>query len=158
MIHWSLLSNRCPATYSVRGSVIVLDALLIWIVPPPWSHVFICQTTLCFWAITSRSLHQLPILSLSAWGPKERNDAPPPPPTSRRTGGAPGWDRLPAPVREELVCQDFQIWIGRGQFDRYASALQHVSKPTGFVRYIGKCLLSTWDPFKVRRSAHTIKS
>lgn len=63
------------------------------------------------------SPHPLPACRL-----KESRSAPPPPPTSRRAGGAPAWDRLPAPVREELVRQDFQIWTGRVQFGPHTSA------------------------------------
>lgn len=63
------------------------------------------------------SPHPLPACRL-----KESRSAPPPPPTSRRAGGAPAWDRLPAPVREELVRQDFQIWTGRVRFGPHSSA------------------------------------
>lgn len=91
--------------------------------------------------ITPKSLRHLPIF-FHACGLKEGSSAPPPPPTSRRTGSAPRWDRLPAPVREELVRQDFQIWTGRYQFGSHASAPEYICVPIGLLlRLKGKVVV-----------------
>lgn len=83
-----------------------------------------------------------PTQLLHACGLKEGSSAPPPPPTSRRTGSAPRWDRLPAPVREELVRQDFQIWTGRYQFGSHVSAPEYICVPIGLLlRFKGKVVV-----------------
>lgn len=93
---------------------------------PSGSHVLLFQTSMClaeFYFFRHHALeftpspHPLPACRL-----RESRSAPPPPPTSRRAGGAPAWDRLPAPVGEELMRQDLQIWTGRAHFGPHASA------------------------------------
>lgn len=109
---------------------------------PSRSHVLLFQTFMCmvvfflFFFLRHHALeftpspHPLPACRL-----KESRSAPPPPPTSRRAGGAPAWDRLPAPVREELVHQDFQIWTGRVQFGPHTSAPHDTAPQIGTVKF-----------------------
>lgn len=105
--------------------------------------------------ITPKSLRHLPIF-FHACGLKEGSSAPPPPPTSRRTGSAPRWDRLPAPVREELVRQDFQIWTGRYQFGSHASAPEYICVPIGLLLrlkgkvVVGVVVVGLWSGVPVR--------
>lgn len=99
-------------------------------------HVLPCQTPVRLRAFlkTSRPrvTHPLP-----ACGVKRGSDEPPPPspPTSRRdgAGSAPGWDWLPAPVIEEPVRQDSQIWTGWYQFVAHDSAPDYISSLVGLL-------------------------